>query len=337
MMRSILISVVLSLAFSVAHADIPRTPEGKPNFQGTWANNAATPLERPKQLADKSALTDEEVAELQAKHDELFDGEGEAAFGDSVFQSVLADDEEHESYDPTTGNYNHFWVAEREFENRTSLIIDPPNGRIPALTETAATALEERKAYAEAHPADSYTDRINSDRCITYGVPFIGAGYNGYFEIAQNNEFVAIMQEMIHETRVIPVNNRPHIPTAITQWVGDSTGRWEGDTFVVETRNFSKDATFMGHPTENLHLVERYELLDADTLAWVLTFHDDTIWTAPWTAQINLKRSAEPIFEYACHEGNLSMEGILAGHRAKEAEAAALQGSSGGQGSGGQE
>ena len=328
-MSKCFIAILLTVAVSNAGAEIPRTPEGKPNFQGTWANNAATPLERPTQLADKAELTDEEVAEFQAKHDELFDGEGEAAFGDSVFNSVLADDQEHESYDPTTGNYNHFWVAEREFENRTSLIIDPPNGRIPALTEDAAIALEERKAYAEAHPADSYTDRINSDRCITYGVSFIGAGYNGYFEIAQNNEYVAIMQEMIHETRIIPVNNRPHIPPAITQWVGDSTGRWEGDTFVVETKNFSSSATFMGHPTENLHLTERYQLIDADTLAWVLTFDDESIWTAPWTAQINLKRSAEPIFEYACHEGNLSMEGILAGHRAEEAEAAALQNSGG--------
>ena len=323
------LAAVAAITANTVYAEIPRTPEGKPNFQGTWANNAATPLERPKQLADKTELTDEEVAEFQAKHDELFDGEGEAAFGDSVFQSVLEDDEEHESYDPTTGNYNHFWVAEREFENRTSLIIDPPNGRIPALTEAAAQALEERTAYAEAHPADSYTDRINSDRCITYGVPFIAAGYNGYFEITQNNDFVAIMQEMIHETRIIPVNNRPHIPDAITQWTGDSTGRWEGDTFVVETRNFSKGATFMGFPTENLELTERYELIDADTLAWVLTFNDATTWTAPWTVQINLKRSAEPIFEYACHEGNLSMEGILAGHRAEEAKAAALQGSGG--------
>lgn len=324
------LAFVVSSAASVVHAEIPRTPEGKPNFQGTWANNAATPLERPKQLADKAELTDEEVADFQAKHDELFDGEGEAAFGDSVFQSVLADDEEHESYDPTTGNYNHFWVAEREFENRTSLIIDPVNGRIPPLTKAAADALEERQAYDEAHPADSYTDRINSDRCITYGVPFIAAGYNGYFEIAQSDSYVAIMQEMIHETRVIPVNNRPHIPSSVRQWTGDSSGRWEGDTLVVETRNFSSGSTFMGFPTENLQLSERYELLDADTLAWVLTFDDASTWTAPWTAQINLKRSAEPIFEYACHEGNLSMEGILAGHRAQEAEAAALQ-SSGGQ------
>ncbi|NKB97119.1 MAG: hypothetical protein GKR90_01275 [Pseudomonadales bacterium] len=329
MMKSISLSLTLLLTVSTAFADIPRTPNGKPNLQGTWANNAATPLERPEQLADRSELTAEEVARFKEKHDQIFDGEGEAAFGDSVFQSVLANDQEHESYDPETGNYNHFWVVEREFENRTSLITDPPTGRLPTLVPAAVKALEERIAYAEAHPADSYTDRINSDRCITFGVPFIGAGYNGYFEITQSNSHVAIMQEMSHETRVIPVDNRPHIPGNIDQWIGDAKGRWEGDAFVVETKNFAPGSSFMQHPSENLHLIERYELIDADTLAWVLTVQDETIWSSPWTLQINLKRSAEPIFEYACHEGNLSMEGILAGHRAKEAEAAALQGSGG--------
>lgn len=326
----VLLLLLSSLSISIAVADIPRTPDGRPNLQGTWANNAATPLERPEQLADKAELSAAEVAEYQAKHDELFDGGGEAAFGDSVFQSVLANDQEHESYDPSTGNYNHFWVVEREFENRTSLIIDPPNGRMPELTPTAAQALKARKAYEEAHPADSYTDRINSDRCITFGVPFIGAGYNGYFEIAQTASHVAIMQEMAHETRVIPVDNRPHIPSSLQQWTGDSKGRWEGDSFVVETRNFSAGSTFMNHPSENLHLTERYTMIDDDTLVWMLTVDDASIWTSAWTLQINLKRSAEPIYEYACHEGNLSMEGILAGHRSKEAEAANLQ-SSGGQ------
>jgi hypothetical protein len=328
-MKSIALSLTLLLTVSAALADIPRTPDGRPDLQGTWANNAATPLERPAQLADRAVLTAEEVARFKETHDQLFDGEGEAAFGDSVFQSVLANDLEHESYDPETGNYNHFWVVEREFENRTSLIIDPTNGRMPALVPAAEKALSERIAYAEAHPADSYKDRINSDRCITFGVPFIGAGYNGYFEITQSNRHVAIMQEMSHETRIIPVDNQPHIPGNIDQWIGDAKGRWEADTFVVETKNFAPGSSFMQHPSENLHLTERYRLIDADTLAWILTVQDETIWSAPWTLQINLKRSAEPIFEYACHEGNLSMEGILAGHRAKEAEAAVLQGSGG--------
>ena len=166
---------------------------------------------------------------------------------------------------------------------------------------------------------------------ITFGVPFFMAGYNGYFEITQSASHVAVMQEMAHETRLIPVDNRPHIPGQIEQWMGDSKGRWEGDTFVVETKNLSDQAVFLTHPASNLHLVERYELMDADTLMWTITVNDETVWQAPWTMQINLKRSVEPIYEYACHEGNESMTGILAGHRAEEAEQAASQSSGGGQ------
>jgi hypothetical protein len=305
-------------------ADIPRTPDGKPDLQGTWANNAATPLERPEALADRKALSDEELAEFEARADRLFDGSGEAAFGDSVFESVLANDEEHESYDPTTGNYNHFWVVDREFENRTSLIVDPPNGRLPPLTEAAEARAAELAAHREAHPADSYTDRINSDRCITFGVPFIGAGYNGYFEIVQSDDHVAIMQEMVHETRIIPLDGRPHIPESVRQWTGDARGYWDGDTLVVETRNFSPKSTFHGHRSVSMNLTERYALVDPDTLQWTLTIDDPDTWTRPWTMVINLKRSEEPIFEYACHEGNYAMEGILAGARAEEAKAREL-------------
>ncbi|MEJ2088241.1 MAG: hypothetical protein P8Y69_07170 [Gammaproteobacteria bacterium] len=310
-------------------ADIPRTPDGKPDLQGTWANNAATPLERPEALADRKALSDEELAEFEARADRLFDGSGEAAFGDSVFESVLANDEEHESYDPTTGNYNHFWVVDREFENRTSLIVDPPNGRLPPLTEAAEARAAELAAHREAHPADSYTDRINSDRCITFGVPFIGAGYNGYFEIVQSDDHVAIMQEMVHETRIIPLDGRPHIPESVRQWTGDARGYWDGDTLVVETRNFSPKSTFHGHRSVSMNLTERYALVDPDTLQWTLTIDDPDTWTRPWTMVINLKRSEEPIFEYACHEGNYAMEGILAGARAEEAKARELAESGG--------
>ena len=313
-----------------AFAEIPRTPEGKPDFQGTWANNAATPLERPDALADKAELSDAELAAFQARHDELFDGEGEAAFGDSVFESVLANDQEHESYDPTTGNYNHFWVVDREFENRTSLIVDPPDGKLPQLTETAAAAQKAAAERMKTHPADSYTDRINSDRCITFGVPFIAAGYNGYFEIVQSADHVAVMQEMAHETRIIPLDGREHIPAAVQQWTGDARGYWDGDTLVVETRNFSPQSRFLGHNAEGMNLTERYTLTDENTLQWVLTIEDPKTWTRPWTMLINLKRSAEPIYEYACHEGNLAMEGILAGARAEEARAAAAEATTGG-------
>lgn len=321
-MRTLALLSAALLSFNL-NADIPRTPDGRPDLQGVWANNSATPLERPAALADKATLTDAEVARYKAKHDELFNGEGEAAFGDSVFNSIVNEDEEHESYDPDTGNYNHFWVVDREIENRTSLIVDPPDGRMPALTAEGEARAKARAEYVAAHPADSYTDRINSDRCITFGVPFIAAGYNGYFQIAQTADHVAIMQEMAHETRIIPVNKPAHIPGHVRQWNGDSIGRWEGDTFVVRTRNFSPQSTFLAHTAQNLNLTERYTRLDEETLQWAVTIEDDTTWTQPWTLVINLKKSDQPIFEYACHEGNMSMEGILAGARAEEAEAAA--------------
>ncbi len=323
-MRSLrfVITGLVALAALPGFADIPRTPEGRPDMQGVWANNAATPLERPEALADKAELTAEEVARFKAKHDELFGGDGEAAFGDSVFKSIVADDQEHESYDPATGNYNHFWVVDRNIENRTSLIVDPPTGRMPALTEAAAAWAEEQTEYRKAHPSDSYTDRRLSDRCISFGVPYVAAGYNGYFHITQSAEHVAIMQEMIHDTRIIPVQQKAHVDERVSQWGGDSRGRWEGDTFVVETRNYSAKATFMQYSAEHLQLTERFRMLNADTLQWALTVDNPATWVQPWTLVINLTRSEQPIFEFACHEGNISMEGILAGARAEEARLA---------------
>ncbi len=328
LIRSLCTTLVLSISLAISGAsaaEIPRTPDGRPDLQGVWANINATPLERPEQLSDKAELTDEEVAELEKRHDLLFNGETDAAFGDSVFEAVIANDEEHESYDPETGNYNHFWVEGRTFENRTSLIVDPPNGRIPPLTPEAQARDEAHTAYVAAHPADSYTDRLNSDRCITFGAPFIGAGYNGYFQIAQTPDTIVVMQEMAHESRIIPLDNRPQLDAEIRNWIGEPRGHWEGDTLVVETRNFSSKSTFL-QSSENLNLTERYTLVDADTLQWSVRIEDDSTWTQPWTLVINLKKSDDPIYEYACHEGNLAMEGILGGHRAEEAEALAVSG-----------
>ena len=326
-------ALTMALAASTGLAnDIPRTPDGKPDLQGVWANNRATPMERPEELADKAELSAEEVAELQARADELFNGETDAAFGDAVFSAALAGDEEHESYDPATGNYNHFWVADREFDNRTSLIVDPPNGRLPALTDAATKRMAEFIAYRQAHPADSYTDRSNSDRCISYGVPFLLAGYNGYFQIVQNPDHVVILQEMIHEARIVPVDGTAPLDAAIDQYTGSSRGFWDGDTLVVQTANFSPKSalrTRNGIANENLTLEERYTLVDADTLDWAITVTDESTWVTPWTALVRLDRSADPIFEYACHEGNYAMEGILAGARQKEADAAAAAASEG--------
>ena len=316
------------VGLNIIHADervIPRTPDGKPDLQGVWANNSATPLERPEALADKESLSDEEVASLQQTADTLFNGETDAAFGDEIFNAALAAEDDHESYDPDTGNYNHFWVEKRDFDNRTSLVVDPANGRLPEATEEGKARVMARAKHVREHPADSYTDRSNSDRCISYGVPFLQAGYNGYFQIVQNSDHVLILQEMIHEARIVPLDGRPHLD-GISQYTGDTRGRWEGDTLVLETKNFSPKIHFRagrgegaGISHENLNLTERYSLIDSDTLQWALTISDPTTWSADWTAVVRMKRSAEPIFEYACHEGNYSMEGILAGHREQEA------------------
>ena len=303
--------------------EVPRTPDGRPDLQGVWANNSATPLERPQILAGRDRLTESEVAALRARADEIFSGEQDAAFGDAVFNDALAGKEAHESYDPSTGNYNQFWVVKRTFDERTSLVVDPPDGKIPVLTTEGQRRLDAAAAYSKSHPADSYVDRINSDRCITVGVPFIGAGYNGYFQIVQTPDHVVILAEMMHEARVIPLTAQTPLDASVRQWTGDPRGRWEDDVLVVETRNFSPHSNFRGS-SDNLHLLERFSRVGPETLQWDVTITDPTHWSKPWTVSILMQQSAEPIFEYACHEGNYSMQGVLAGHRADEAKAASM-------------
>jgi hypothetical protein len=296
---------------------VPRTPDGHPDLQGVWANNSATPLERPETLADKAELTEEEVADLAQHARELFNGETDAAFGDSVFEAALAGSQGYTSSDTGTGNYNQFWLVDREFENRTSLVVDPPDGQVPTLAASAKVTSDAARAYRNDHPADSYTDRSNSDRCITYGVPRIRAGYNSYFQFVQTSDHIAIVKELIHDVRIIPLDGRPHLDGNVRQWMGDSRARWEDDTLVVETTNYSERSNFRGS-SENFTLVERFTRVGPDTLDWQLTFTDPTHWTRPWTVLISLKKSKDAVFEFACHEGNHAMEGILSGHRAQE-------------------
>ena len=302
----------------------PRTVDGQPDLQGVWANNSATPFERPEQLSDKAELTDEEVAELEQRARELFNGETDAAFGGAVFQAALAAAEDYQSRDGATsetpkgtGNYNQFWLVDREFGNRTSLVVDPPDGRVPALTPEAEQRATARRARRSEHPADSYMDRSSSDRCITYGVPRTGSGYNSYFQIIQAADHVVILQEMIHDARVIPLDGRPHLDENIRQWLGDSRARWEGDTLVVETTNYSSKSNFRG-AGENLHLVERFTRVGPETVNWEVSVNDPTTWTRPWSASIPLKKTEDAVYEFACHEGNYAMEGILSGHRMEE-------------------
>ena len=298
---------------------VPRTADGHPDLQGVWANNSATPLERPEVLGDRAYLTDEEVATLQARAGELFNGETDAAFGGSVFEAALEGANDYQSGDGVTaetpkgtGNYNQFWLVDRDFDNRTSLIINPTNGRLPDLTPGAVKRAELRRSQRGA--ADSYSERSNSDRCITYGVPRTSAGYNSYFQIFQTPTHIAVLQEMIHEVRLIPMEG-PHLTQDVRQYNGDSRARWEGDTLVIETRNYSSK-NGIRQATEHVTTTERFTRVSPDTLQWEVTYEDPNTWAEPWTLMIPLSKSEDAIFEYACHEGNYAMEGILAGQRA---------------------
>jgi hypothetical protein len=304
-----------------------RTADGQPDLQGVWANNNVTPLERPEILNGRATLTDEEVAALQARAGELFSTEsGDAAFGDSVFAAALAEAETFTSRDAGTGNYNHFWLVERDWDNRTSLIVDPPNGRLPARTEAASARMAAR-AEARRRHARGPEDRSLGERCISWGAPRLGAGYNSYMQIFQTPDHVVVYMEM-GGSRVIPLTGSPHVDDSVRQLHGDSRGRWEGGTLVVETTNYSPTTYFMG-ASDGLQVAERFTRVSDDVLQYEVTVTDPTTWAAPWTALIPLRSSPDPVFEYACHEGNIGMEGIMAGARALEkAEADAAGGGS---------
>ena len=315
--------VVLATSNAFAQSDtfeVPRLPDGTPDFQGVWANNAATPLERPVEWEGKEELSDAELEELKRAAAEATDGVDDALFGDQLVRAAIAKSKA-KSYDPTTGNYNAFWVVERDFDKRTSLIVDPPNGRLPPLTPQARERQAARRAYLADHPADSWEDRSLGERCISFGSPRLGAGYNSYYQIVQSPGTVAILMETIHDVRIIPTDGRAHLSGDIRQWHGDSRGRWEGDTLIVETRNYSPKSRLRGS-TKSLHVIERLRRSGLDTLDYQVTLDDPDTWTRPWTVLIRLQKSEDAIYEYACHEGNYGMEGILAGHRAAERKAA---------------
>ena len=296
---------------------VPRTADGQPDLQGIWANNSATPLQRPEQLAGKTVLSDEELAELTQKVNEFRNNEQAGdLLGDRLIQQALGNSE-YNDFDVVTGNYNAFWLVERNLDNRTSLIIDPPDGRIPALTTAAEALASSRREYSREHPSDGPEDRSLGDRCLHFEAPRLSAGYNSYFQILQTPDHVAIMQEMGHISRVIPLDGRPHVDDGVRLWTGDSRGHWDGDTLVVETTNYSGETRYSG-ASAGLRLVERFTRVAPDTIQHEITLDDSDTWTKPWTVMLVLKSTEDPIFEYACHEGNYSMPGILGGARLDE-------------------
>jgi hypothetical protein len=295
---------------------VPRTADGQPDLQGIWANSTLTPLERPRDLGDKQFFTEKEAAEYE-KH---------------ILEHNNADRRDTQNAEADIAlAYNDFWYDRGTKivpTRRTSLIVDPPDGRIPPLTVEAQKREAARAEAMRGHgPADSWEDRNLAERCLTRGAPKLPGGYNNNFMILQGPGYVAILQEMIHEVRVIPLGGRPHIPQNMRQWLGDSRGHWEGNSLVVDTTNFRDEIRSnlyycCGAAGANLHLVERFTRVDNDTIDYQYTVDDPTTYTRPWTVALPMWRTEGPLYEYACHEANYGMSGILAGARAEEKSAA---------------
>ena len=299
---------------------VPRTADGRPSLQGIWDFRTITPMERPSELAGKEVLTLEEAAQYEQQTLSARDKDLRASDGISTNRDVA-------------NAYNQFWwdYGDRLTEDRrTSLIVDPPDGRIP----WTPTALEDRQARAAARAAEpggritpGPEDRGLAERCIlgfNSGPPMVPSAYNNNFQLVQTPDTVVIVNEMVHNARIVPMDGRPHLSEEVRQWVGDSRGRWEGDTLVVETTNFLRDTSFRGS-SEHLHLVERFTRVDTDTLLYEFTVEDERAWTRPWTAAVPMTKTDGPMFEYACHEGNYGMTNLLAGSRVQERDAASGQ------------
>ncbi len=292
----------------------PRTPDGKPDIQGTFTFSTITPLQRPAGLEGKETLTAEEAAAFEASENkrqnrDLFDpekGAPSAGYAPRAQGGVLS--------------YNEFWYergSQLTEDKRTSLIVDPPDGRIP-FTESARQKNAERAQKSNSGFADSYTDRSLADRCImgfNSGPPMISGAYNNNLQILQTPGYVVIVNEMVHNTRIIPTDGRPH--GKIRLWAGDSRGRWEGNTLVVETTNFLRETSLNGS-TADTQLVERFTRVAPDTIKYEFTVKDPTSYTRPWSVMMPLQRTDGLLYEYACHEGNYGLHGIMAGARAKD-------------------
>lgn len=299
----------------------PRTPDGQPDLQGIWTNGTLTPLQRPAELGTKQFFTEDEAAAFEKQRIQQNDVDRiEGARGEA---------------DLARRAYNNVWFdrGNRVVKSRrTSLIVEPSDGRVPALTPGAQKQFDQVHARLAQHPADGPEDRYLSERCLLFGAtgpPMLPEPYNNNYEIVQGPGYVAILAEMNHDVRIVPIETRPHLPSGVAQWKGDSRGRWDGDTLIVDTVNFrfNDQSRFgvgylNGMSDQNLHVIERFQRVDPETIVYRATVEDPTVYTRPWTVEVSMTRRTDPIFEYACHEGNYGMSGILSGARAEEKKAA---------------
>ena len=321
-MRSVFaVALVALVTLPAAAQTAPTTAWGDPDLGGIWDFRTITPFQRPESLGNQEFLTEEEAANLEQ---EVVDRNQELL--ERPAERTEAANQVDRRGDGTPGFYNNFWLdsgTQTVATRRTSLIVDPPNGRLPEMTPAGQARAMEARAYREAHPADSWPDRTAADRCLlgfNAGPPLTPGGYNQNLQSFQTPDHVAMVTEMVHTVRMVPLNERPLLPEHMAQWSGEARGHWEGDTLVVETRNFNLDRRWR-NTTDSLVLTERFTRIDDGTLEYRYTVNDPETWVSPWTASIPLRRTDVPMYEYACHEGNLSMDGILAGHRAEEREA----------------
>jgi len=292
----------------------PKTPDGQPDLQGVWSNSTTVPLERPANLGAKEFYTEEEYAAMQKRAAER------ASQGKQTTPGTVAD----VHYD-----LSQFGLDRREAAKnlRTSLIIGP-EGKVPPLLPAAQKRQQERAAYQRVHGFDGPENRGIAERCILWGnegPPMLSPGYNSYLQIVQGPGYVAILQEMIHDVRVIPIDNRSHVDSNIHQWFGNSVGHYEGDTLVVETTNFTDKTAFRGS-SDKLRVVEKFKRTDADSIQYEFKVSDPTTWEKSWTAQVAwTKSTGSVIYEYACQEANYGMRNILSGVRETEKEEAAAK------------
>ena len=305
----IAVAVVLTVV-PVAGQISPRTSGGHPDLEGLWSNETLTPLERPRELAAKEFFTEEEAVAyekriVQNRIDDPNDGDGNVA-------------------DPKV-----WWERATKVvpNRRTSLIVDPPNGRVPALTPEGQKRMAEQRAATRLHPADKATDRSLQERCLlspTTGPPMLPGPYNNNYQIVQTRDYVMITIEMIHEVRIISMDGRPHLPQTIRKWLGDSIGHWENNTLVVDTTNFNDRTRFRGSD-ENLHLIERFTRTSPSTILYEFTVDDPTAFVAPWKAEIPMRRASGLMYEFACHEGNFALGRMLSIAREAEKKAAPIR------------
>jgi len=299
----------------------PRARDGRPDLSGTWSFVSATPLERPEEFGNRAVLTDQELAEIARR-----------AAPQAADRQPLPGD---------TGAYNSFWTdaGAKRTDKRTSLISDPPNGRLPPVTPETRKKMVTLMT-AESNPNEP-EDLTPWGRCITgfnAGPPILPSGYNNNVQIVQGRDTVLVFTEMVHEARFVPLDGRPHLPASVRQWQGDSRGRWEGDTLFIDTTNFRRDGSgnlpLLGAGVggrlrtgvltdENLHVIERLSRADANTLRYEVRVDDPTVWTRPWTALVLMQKTDEGLYEYACHEGNYAVPNILTGARAMDLKRAA--------------